>query len=182
MATEGAKSMDKNIRPMDTLADLNQAIDSSRARLETFLAALTEVQSSLQDDHGWTVLDHLTHIAVWEDSVAVLFRGKPRFEALGVDEAFYAEASFDEINEIVRKRSQGTQLGQARADWVRIHDELMGRIRSLSEAEVTRRVSDFFPQAPRTDDRLVIDLLYENTAQHINEHLPWMQAIAGHLA
>jgi len=58
----------------------------------------------------------------------------------------------------------------------------MDRIRSLSDTEVTRRVSDFFPQAPRTDDRLVIYFLFENTAHHIDEHLPWMRAIAAHVA
>lgn len=167
---------------IDTLADLLRSIDSSWAQLEPFLAGLTEKQAIMQDDQGWTVRDHVTHMAVWEESVAVLFDGKPRHEALGIDEAFYAEASFDEINEIIRKRTQSMPLGQALAEWKRAHHELMARVRSLSEDELTRRVRDFFPQAARTDDRLVIDFLHENTAAHIDEHFPWMRAIVSRSA
>lgn len=167
---------------IDTLADLLLAIESSWAPLEPFLAGLTEKQATLQDDQGWTVRDHVTHMAVWEESVAVLFHGKPRHEALGIDEDFYADASFDEINEIIRKRNPSMPLGQALAEWKRVHHDLMAWVRSLSDTELTRRVRDFFPQAPRTDDRLVIDFLHENTAAHIDEHLPWMRAIVGRSA
>ncbi|MEX2029527.1 MAG: DinB family protein [Anaerolineales bacterium] len=161
------------------LEDLILSIETSWAALVSFVDGLTEKQASMRDDRGWTVQDHMTHMAVWEDSVAILFRGKPRHEALGVDEAFYADASFDEINEVIRKRTQSQRPSQALETWTSMHQEFMARIRSLSEADLSRRVHDFFPLAPRSDDRLVIDFLHENTAAHIDEHLPWMRAIVG---
>ena len=118
----------------------------------------------------------MTHLAVWEDSVAILFRGKPRHEALGIDEAFYAEASFDQINEVIRGRHQHMPLRQVIELLKQVHQPLMARVRALSDAELNRTARDFFPQAPRTDNRQVIDFIYENTAAHYTEHLPWMRA------
>lgn len=162
---------------MSTQAELTRAIEAAWAELQAFVAGLTEKQVWLQDDHGWTIKDHLTHLAVWEDSVAVLFRGGRRHEALGIDEATYAKASFDEINEVIKDRQKHMSLREVTAQLGQVQGALMARVRSLSDADLDRTVRDFFPQAPRSDDRRMIDFLHENTAAHSSEHLPWMQAL-----
>jgi hypothetical protein len=118
-------------------------------------------------------------MAAWEDSVAVLFRGGKRHEALGIDETAYAAGSFDEINEAIRKRFEVVPLSQAILQLEQIHRHLMDRLRTLSEVDLQTSVRDFFPQAPRTDDRPVVSLIRDNTAGHFTEHLSWMRELVG---
>lgn len=66
---------------------------------------------------------------------------------------------------------------EATASLRQSHNALLEGIRPLSDADLNRTVADFFPQAPRDDDRRVIDFIYENSAGHFAEHLEWMQAI-----
>ena len=70
-------------------AKLSSAIDKAWSELQGFLSSITPAQASRQDANGWTIKDHVTHMAVWEASVAILFRGGRRHDALGIDEAFY---------------------------------------------------------------------------------------------
>ena len=162
-----------------TKAALTAAIDEAWAELQGFLGSLTEENAARRDDSGWSIKDHLTHLAVWEDSVAVLFRGRPRHEALGIEEGFYREATFDQINAILKDRFSHLPFAGALTLLTRSHDALMPEVRSLSEAQLGKAVCDFFPQAPRDDDRRMIDFIYWNTGDHFKEHLPWMRRLAG---
>ncbi len=158
-----------------TKSALIKAIDESWAELRSFLGSLTEENASGQDSNGWTVRDHTMHIAVWEDSVAVLFRGGQRHEPLGVDEAFYKEATFDQINEVIKERYSQVLLRDAVDQLSQAHNALMTEVGALSDAQLATTVRDFFPRAPRRDDRKVIDFIYWNTGDHFKEHLPWMR-------
>lgn len=82
------------------LAKFTAAIDAAWQDLRLFLAAVTPSQASKRDQACWSVQDHVEHLAVWEDAVAILFRGGRRHEALGIEEPFYTAGSFDEINEL----------------------------------------------------------------------------------
>jgi hypothetical protein len=145
------------------------------AELQTFLGALGEDEAQAQDSNGWTVKDHTTHIAVWEDSVSILFRGGRRHEALGLDEGFYARASFDEMNSIIKEQHSHLSLEDAVAELTQVHHDLMEEVRGLSEAQLATTVREFFPQAPRGDERRMGDFIYWNTADHYREHLAWMK-------
>jgi hypothetical protein len=173
---------------------LNRAIDSAWSDLESFLAGLTPAQASIQDANGWTIKDHVTHLAAWEASVAILFQGGRRHDALGVDEAFYLntglgnllgperpsedDASFDDINQVIKTRHQDLSFSKALTMMRDTHDRLIVHARSLTEADLVTTVSDYFPQAPRGDDRTMAAFIFDNTAGHYMEHLQWMRALA----
>jgi hypothetical protein len=164
---------------VSTLAELVAAIDSAWEELLSFLHTVRSSQESTRDDNGWTVKDHVTHIAVWEDSVAILFRGGLRHEALGMDAASYTTSSFDQINEVIRGQFETIPLAHAIRQLEQVHSELMTRVMALSEADLKTSVRDYFPQAPRTDDRPMITFIYDNTADHFIEHLSWMRELLG---
>lgn len=162
---------------LNSLSELLEAIQAPWSDLAEFLATLTEDQFAMQDAHGWTISDHLVHLAAWEDSVAGLFQGRPRHEALGVDEAYYLRASFDEINERIRQNKGGLPADQAIAHLRRVHSNLMSHLADMSDSDLEEPVRAFFPSAPRTDERRVAELIYENTGDHFAEHLTWMRAL-----
>ena len=158
-------------------AELHAEIDTAWSELDIFLAEVVEATPAAKDANGWTVKDHVTHMAIWGDSVAVLFRGGYRHEALGISEDVYSTASFDEINEIIRQREGRIALSQAIRLLRDMHGELMRGVESLPDADLGRAVRDVFPLAPRTDDRFVADFIHENTAAHYSERLPWMRKL-----
>jgi Protein of unknown function (DUF1706) len=178
--------------------ELSSAIDEAWSELQGFLSGITPAQASRQDANGWAIKDHVTHIAVWEASVTILFRGGRRHEALGIDEAFYLatglghllgpqrptakDISFDQMNEVIKTRHQGIPLSEALTMLSDIHQGLMVNARSLTEANLQTTVSDFFPQAPRGDDRTMATFIIDNTADHYLEHLQWMKDLADRAA
>lgn len=162
---------------LSALADLDRALAAAWSDLASFLDGLTEADLLAEDAAGWTVKDHLTHLVAWEDSVAALFQGRQRHQGLGIDADFYAQASFDEINDVIMQARRHLTLGEALASLRQSHDALLEGIRALSDADLQRTVADLFPQAARDDDRQVSELIYGNSADHFAEHLEWMQAI-----
>ena len=167
---------------INTFSDLVEAVETAWSNLEAFFSTLTEDQMAMQDGQGWTISDHIMHMAVWEDSVTFLFRGKPRHEALGVNEAYYLQASFDEINEKIRQDKGSMPTDEAMEQLRQAHSNLMAHVTNLSEPDLDKTVRDFFPKAPRSDERRVIDFIYQNTGGHFLEHLEWMRTLVGEAA
>ena len=88
------------------------AIDQHWAALTTALDRLTPANfTAHQDDHGWTVKDHIVHLVAWERSVVYLLTGRPRHTGLGVDEALYLSGGEDAINAAITAANQ--QIGTA---------------------------------------------------------------------
>ncbi len=164
------------------LAKLTASIDAVWKDLHSFLAAVTPSQASKRDPAGWSVKDHVTHLAVWEDSVAILFRGGRRHEALGLEEPLYTTGNFDQINEVIRTRLEGTTLQEAIRNLEGAHRQLVGHLRTLRDADLAAKAREFFPQAPRNDDRSLVSLIWDNTGGHFTEHLEWMRDLVGRAA
>jgi hypothetical protein len=163
---------------LTTKSDLLSKIEKSWAALDSLLTRLTESQmTSLRDQAGWNVKDHLIHLAVWEDSVAALFRGEPRHQALGVDESTYRTASFDEVNARIREQRKDTPLAAALEQLRGSHATLMAFVEGKSDADLGKQARDLFPALPEGDHRLLIDIIDENTAGHFDEHRPWIEAL-----
>src|SRR5512147_2370500 len=84
-------------------------IDEAWEAFNSYLVTLNGNQmTTLHDERGWTVKDHLTHIIAWEQSILFYFQGKPRFEALGIDE----KMDFDDQNEIIRQQHGHISLNE----------------------------------------------------------------------
>ena len=164
-----------------TKALLLSEIDRSWAALNSLLAGLSETKmTAAHDEHGWTVKDHLTHMAAWEDSVVVFLQGKPRCGALGVDEALFESGSFDGMNEIIQRLRQHLSLPEAMAQLKSTHTRLMSLLQPLSDADLNQPLRHFLPTSPATDRRRAMDLIHDNTADHFSEHLAWIEALVAH--
>jgi hypothetical protein len=150
------------------------SIDAAWQDLHSFLAAVTPGQASKRDQAGWSVKDHVAHLAVWEDSVAILFRGGRRHEALGIEEPLFTAGDIDEINEVIKVRLESTTLQEAIRNLEQAHNHLMDHLRTLRDADLHAKAREFFPQAPANDDRPLASLIWDNTGGHFAEHLKWM--------
>ncbi len=158
------------------------SIDAAWEDLRSFLAAVTPDQALKRDQAGWSVKDHVVHLAAWEDSVDILFRGGFRHEALGIEESFFAAGNIDEINEVIKVRLEGTTPEEALRSLEGTHERLMGHLSTLRDADLEAKAREFFPQAPRNDERLLAALIWANTGGHFAEHLAWMRDLVGRAA
>lgn len=166
------------VRTNSSKTKLIQEIDSAWTELQTFLAGLSESQmTDLQDEQGWNVRDHITHLAVWEQSILFLFQGKPRHLALGIPLERLSHQYFDEINAAIRERRQSYSIGAALQEFSEIHSGLLEQVRLLSDAELGLLVVQFFSYPQAGDERRVFEIVRQNTADHFLEHLGWIKTL-----
>jgi hypothetical protein len=162
-----------------TKAALLEEIERAWAALNTELERLTEAQmTTLRDAQGWTVKDHLIHLAAWEQSVVFLLQGRPRHEGLGVEETVYLQGTYNDINAVIQQQHKHLPLTETLSQFRSTHQQLLTLLQPLTDADLNRRYNHYLPQEPREGGGPpVIDLLYGNTAHHFGEHLAWIKAL-----
>jgi hypothetical protein len=161
-----------------TKAQLLTEINKPWDALNSYLARLTEPQmTTIHDEHGWTVKDHLTHLAAWEDSVVYFLQGKPRHEALGVEESLSARGSFDEMNAVIQQLRKSLSLAEATAQLRNTHANLLSLLQAMTDTDLNRPLRHYLPSSPAGDRRHTIDLIRDMAVDHFSEHLGWMEAL-----
>ena len=149
-------------------AELLKRIRAARAKLDRSVAGLDEAALAAPGPEGWSVKDHLAHLAAWGRKVLGNMDGRFGPQVLGVPEEVYKRGDWVEINEIVRAPDNGRPVAEVLAEYRRVHETLLQRINDLPEA-------DLFG----ADDRLLNNIA-GNTYGHDEEHRPWIEAVLKH--
>ena len=167
-------------------AGMMQFIAQSWDELNDALDGLTEEQATgIKDENGWTVKDHVIHMAAWERSIVYMLNRKPRHEGLGVSEQVYLEGNDDSINAAIYTERHDMPLAEAREQFTSTHQELMAIVEPMSEDELGKPYRYFLPDEPRPDEPRDGDgppaygMLMGNTAGHFKEHLEWIKSLVG---
>ena len=162
-----------------TKAELMKQINSTWPALQAALDQLNETQlTTVKDNAGWAVKDHILHLAAWERSAVFLLQGRPRHTGLGVDEALYRDSSFDEINAAIFENGADLPAAEARAQLRDAHAQMITLLENLSEADLFKSYHDYLP-AEGEGGPPAINTVYGDTAAHFAEHLEWIEALAG---
>lgn len=154
-------------------------INSAWTAVNDALDALTAEQiTGPTDTAGWTVADHLTHLAAWADWAAGMVDGIPGWQALGIPESAYG-GDMDAENEAIRQHRAAPSAAAARAGLQQAHGRVLDRLVALTEAQLAapyreRREGD----APEQAIASLGEVIHAETADHYREHLPWMQTLA----
>jgi hypothetical protein len=165
-------------RRVTTKAELLADIEQSWAALNAALDRLNEAQlTTIRDAQGWTVKDHLSHLAAWERSVAYFLQGRPRHEGLGIDEKLYLTGSDDAINAAIQAQRQVQPLAETLAELRAGHAQLMALLHPLTDADLPKPYRHYLPDEPGAGDWPAINVIYGNTAHHFGEHLGWVQVL-----
>jgi uncharacterized protein (TIGR03083 family) len=159
-----------------TQADLLAQIDRGWNALLAYLATLTPAQmTGPTDAAGWTVKDHVMHLAVWEKGIVALLNGEDRREAMGLDEAAWDSHDYDVMNAVIRDREAGRSLDGVMQALHDVHAQLVARIRSLSDADLNAPYQRYAPDSDNTHP--VVDYITGNSFEHYAEHRPWIEQI-----
>ena len=153
-------------------ADLLARIDSTWAELEAAIVGIPpDDLSRLRDANGWSIADHLAHLAAWERSMLALFASRPRHEGLGIDRETYERDDIDEINAAIRNAAAGQSPDAAIATLEQTHADLMARVATLTDEDLRQPYSHFLPDEPGDESgEPILWRLCGNTADHFAEH------------
>lgn len=160
-----------------TKTELLRRIDESRHRLDDLISTLSEPELTEPGDQGWSIKDHLAHLATWEDSLAALLEGRDRDAAIGLPPATMETGSHDVdwINLRLFERHHRLPLPQVLDSYRAAHAHVLAALNRLSDADLLRPYAFFQPSAD--DQRPVLGWIDGNTWEHYDEHLPWITAI-----
>lgn len=147
--------------------------------LQTYLSRLTPAQlCEVRDSQGWSVKDHLIHLAYWERSALFFLQGKPRHVALGVPESLYLDGGFDQINAAIQQAHREMPLEEAQSLLEDIHRQMLEKIAKLSDADLKKPYRRYLPDEPGVGEGPpALNVIYSNTADHYAEHLAWIKAL-----
>ncbi len=160
-----------------TQQELLARLHESYATFERALAGLSDEQMALVGADGWSVTDHLAHLATWERGVAGMLGHRSRWEVMGLDEATVAEGE-EAINEALRQRSHGRSVAEALADFRGAHEEMVAALEAVDDETLRRPYHYFVPgEMDESDMRPIVRWIGGNSYGHYEEHLPWIEAL-----
>lgn len=165
--------------PQLSKAELLDRIESAWEELNVVIRGLDEAQLARVDDEtGWSVADHLNHLAAWERGIAYVLAGRSRSEGMGVTQEQWSGLTMDEINNVVHSQGQARGPAGALADFRAAHVAMLDALEGLDDADLQRGYSSFDLQA-KPDDRPIIGWVIGDTYDHYAEHLGYIRASLG---
>lgn len=160
-----------------TKTDFLAALDKGWNDLQAYLHTLTPEQMMQPTDAaGWSVKDHLIHLAVWEDGMHALLQGLSRRDYMGIEKAVWDSGDYDQINAVIQQRYKDMPLDEVMRTFHDVHQRLVTKLGTLKDEDLERPYNSYQPESKRTDP--VVQPLMGNTFEHYEEHIPWMDAIA----
>ncbi len=151
-------------------------IRAARAELEAAFAGVSEEKlTGPVTDGGWTIKDHLAHIAEWQRRALALLDGKHPADGFQIDqETFEQFADVHEINEHLFQRNRDRSLSDVIEDFRQTHQQVINRVEAMSDkdlqAELVGKIALRFPR--------VVDLLNYNVARHDRSHIEDIRELA----
>ncbi|MBA3869675.1 MAG: ClbS/DfsB family four-helix bundle protein, partial [Anaerolineae bacterium] len=141
-----------------------------------YVATLSEAQlTQLTDAAGWSVKDHLIHLAVWEDGIWALLNQQDRAVEMGVDAEAWKRWNFEEINGIIQQQHKDESWAEVERKRQASHQRFVAQIEATSEADLERPARDF--QTNSTSNSPIIQIITGDAFAHYDTHLPWIKTI-----
>ena len=160
-----------------TKHELLEHIKRDRARLEETVEGLGDEELAAPGpDGGWSVRDHLSHIAAWERMIVAHLRDGSDHEIAGMDEASYAAATLDELNDQLYRLHGDRTVDQVRAEFRAAHESIVSYIERMPEDRLGA------PYWEEDAEKTVLDKIAGDTYLHYAEHAEWISELIARAA
>ena len=161
----------------ETAATILARFDHAWAALDTTVKGLDERQlTAVHDPAGWSAKDHLMHVALWEQALLAKVDGRPRHEALGIDEATDRSPDDDTINAAIFARTRHRPLKEVLDTLRSTHAMTRARLAALADGRL--------PASTTPDAHTASTLLADVPAytEHYEQHHTWIGELVGRTA
>ncbi|MEX2159579.1 MAG: ClbS/DfsB family four-helix bundle protein [Dehalococcoidia bacterium] len=156
-----------------TAQDILDAIRRDRPVLEDAVTEMSAVPlDAVPRGGGWSVKDHMAHIAAWERMIVAHLTDGSDHEVAGMDAASFAAATLDEVNDSIYHLHHRDTLSQVREEFAAAHEAIVTLIESLPEDGFDRPYWDDDPTRRPVHDKIAGD-----TYLHYVEHAVWVREL-----
>jgi hypothetical protein len=154
---------------------LLERIERSWASLDALVAGLTESGRTTPGPDGWSVKDHLAHLAAWNLSLVALLEGRDRDAAIGVG----GVSSETAANEVLQRRHRDLVADEVTALQLGSRQMVRDALARLRDVDLSRPYSYFQPNEARPDGaQPVLGWINGNTDQHADEHSGYIRELS----
>jgi uncharacterized damage-inducible protein DinB len=156
----------------EVLANIRKA----RAELEASFAGLSEEQmTGPVTAGGWSIKDHLAHIAEYQRRALAVIAGRHQADGFGIDrERFEQFEDVHAVNEYLFQRNRDRALSDVIEDFRETHRLVEATVIQMTDADMRRELSGKIAERfPR-----VVDLLNFNIARHDRVHIRDIRTLA----
>ena len=119
-----------------TKAILLDAATREREALSAMLAGLTREQLLWRGAYGWSVKDHVAHLAEWERMLFSWYDAGWRGESPAVPGEGYTWATLSDLNQRIFDQYRDAQLEHVMADWHDTSRRLIALTEATSQADL----------------------------------------------
>ena len=162
-----------DLAPPENAAEVLERVRAAWASLESALAGLSEAQLTQVGPFGWSVKDHLTHIAAWERGLTALLRRRSAAMGFGISPEELARLDIDQLNDVLFQRDKTLPLGAALDGGRQAHAELMEALETLSDEDVSKTLGEYGAETPNPEKSLLQRIAADSYA-HYAEHQVWI--------
>jgi len=160
-----------------TKVEVLRRIDESWSELERTISPLSDEQlAESGPPDGWSVKDHLAHLAAYARGIAALLRRESRWDAMQLDKQFIRQdRTLEEVNAVLYQQASGLTVAKARAGLEDAHRQVKQAINRLEDDDLFKPYADYQPDDPgvgETDP--IIEWVIGDTYEHYAEHTTWI--------
>jgi hypothetical protein len=153
----------------------------ARQSLESVIEGRSEQElTEFRDAAGWSIKDHLYHLAVWERGIRYLLQGLPRHEGMELTEQQYAELDADGMNAVIFEKNKHRSLDDVMQVFHGEHREMVDYLSSpaITWEDLQKHFNNYAPDDPvEHGNEPVLYWVFGNTAGHFDMHQPWIEKI-----
>jgi len=159
-----------------TMEEVYAYLEGARGRLLAVVEPRSYEEIARIGPEGWSVKDHLAHLAIWEGSFTAILAGRDKGEALGVTPEVMATPGFDEINEVIRARWAGASRAEVMELLAGKRRELLATLGGMTYDDLMKPYATYQPGSPEKTDPVAY-WLAGNTWEHSDEHREWIEGL-----
>jgi uncharacterized damage-inducible protein DinB len=152
-----------------------EQVHAARAEIEAIIERLSPGQMTLAtDDGGWSIKDHLAHIADWQRHGIGRIEGRTAWDSIGIERETFLSLDTDGINEIIFQRNKDRPLNEVLTEFRKAQERVILTIEQMNEDDLERTIADHAGE-PRDRIREIIE---ENFSGHDREHVEDIRQLA----
>lgn len=163
----------------ESIPELVIAIERAWRPYEAYIRGLSpEDLEGPTDEAGWTVKDHITHVAAWEGGIRALLQGEPRHEGMGITEEDLALGDTGQVNERIRQAHADVPAAEVVEESILRHEGFIMELEALPDEAVYRKRSE----VTHKDDPAGMffgEWAWHSSGAHSREHLAAIRRILG---